>query len=189
LLTVGVRRLCATLSLLGELQPLARKLFVAPLAFFVPAVGEILVFFRARSSRLVPGRAAARCEEVRRHGDLHLPLTACSLVRSFRSRRDCHHKNAFSHWTWALPYSTPGTPAEWSGRRCPTARKPASRLRAPQRIGQASPSQCHPVRSPAAASPRDLPPVDTRRRRHHSEPCDAPGAERSVLTTERCSFA
>ena len=35
-----------------------------------------------------------------------------------------------------------------------------------------------PVRSLAAASPRDLPPVDTRRRRHHSELCDASGAER-----------
>jgi hypothetical protein len=76
--------LYATLPLLGQLQPLVRKLFVAPLAFLVPAVGEILVFFRARSFRLVPGRAATRCEEVRRHGDLHLPLTFWSLVRLLR---------------------------------------------------------------------------------------------------------
>ena len=32
--------------------------------------------------------------------------------------------------------------------------------------------KCHPVRSLAEASPRDLPPVDTRRRRHHSRLCD-----------------
>ena len=65
----------ATLPLLGQLQPLVRKLFVAPLAFLVPTVGEILVFARARSFRLVPGRTAARCAEVYRHGDLHLPLS------------------------------------------------------------------------------------------------------------------
>src|SRR5262249_61403213 len=90
--------LCATLPRRGELQPLVRKLFVAPLAFLVPAVGKILVFFRVRGvrgSRLVPTRAAARCGEVYRHGDLHL-LTLSGLVRSLRSLRDCHHKNATS---------------------------------------------------------------------------------------------
>ena len=104
--------LSATLPLLGELQPLVRELFVAPLAFLVPAVGKIFAFFRVRGSRLVPGRAAARCGEVYRHGDLHLLLTLGRLVRSLRSRRDCHHKNALSHREWALPYSTPDTPAE-----------------------------------------------------------------------------
>src|SRR5262244_1889109 len=104
--------LCATLPLLGELQPLVRQLFVAPLAFLVPAVRELSVFFRVRSTPLVPDRAIAGCEEIYRHGDLHLPLMDWSVVRSLRSRRDCHHKNALSHWEWALRYSPAGTPAE-----------------------------------------------------------------------------
>ena len=66
-----ITQLGGTLPLLGELQPLVRQLFVASLAFFVPAVGEILVFFRVRSSRLVPDRAIANCQEIYRHGALH----------------------------------------------------------------------------------------------------------------------
>src|SRR5262252_1197929 len=64
----------ATPPLLSQLQPLLPKLFVTPLAFLVPAMGEILVFFRARSFGLIRGGAAARYEQVRRHGDLHFPL-------------------------------------------------------------------------------------------------------------------
>jgi hypothetical protein len=70
-----------------------RQLFVAPLAFLVPAVREISVFFRVRSSRLVL-RAITGCGEIYHHGDLHLALTE-SLVRLLRSRRDCHHKMRF----------------------------------------------------------------------------------------------
>ena len=35
-----------------------------------------------------------------------------SLVRSLRSCRDCHHKNALYHGWNGLPYSTAGVPAE-----------------------------------------------------------------------------
>jgi hypothetical protein len=35
-----------------------------------------------------------------------------SLVRSLRSRRDRHHKNALYHGWNGLPYSTAGVPAE-----------------------------------------------------------------------------
>ena len=69
--------LSATLPLLGELQPLVRELFVAPLAFLVPAVRERSVLDRVHAGllrpRLTPDRASAGC--VHRHGDLHLPLT------------------------------------------------------------------------------------------------------------------
>ena len=89
--------LSATLPLLGELEPLVRQLFVAPLAFVVPAVRELAVLSRVRAGllclRLTPHRASAGCGEIHRHGDLHLPLD-WSVVRSLRSRRDCHHKNA-----------------------------------------------------------------------------------------------
>ena len=91
--------LCATLPLLGELQPLVRQLFVAALAFLVPAVRELSVLSRSRvrtglfRPRLTPDRAIAGCGGIHRHGDLHLPLD-WSVVRSLRSRRDCHHKNA-----------------------------------------------------------------------------------------------
>jgi len=164
-----------------------RQLFVAPLTFLVPAVGKILVFFRVRSSRLVPGRAAARYGEVYRHGDLHLLLTLGSLVRSLRSRRDCHHKNALSHREWALPYSTPNMPPGIVREALSGCTETGA---APSRTSKdwASVSiTVSPVRSLAAASSRDLPPVDTRRR-HRSELCDASGAERGMLTTERCSF-
>src|SRR6516164_9651847 len=74
--------LSATLPLLGELQP---------------AVRELSVLSRVRAGllcpRLTPDRAIAGCGEIHRHGDLHLPLD-WSVVRSLRSRRDCHHKNA-----------------------------------------------------------------------------------------------
>src|SRR5262245_64987512 len=89
--------LCATLPLLGERQPLVRQLLVAPLAFLVPAVRELSVLARVRAGlfcrRLMPDPAIARCGGIHRHGDLHLPLD-WSVVRSLRSRRDCHHKNA-----------------------------------------------------------------------------------------------
>jgi hypothetical protein len=68
--------LCAALPLLGELQPLVRQLFVAPLAFLVPAVRELLVLDRVRAGlfrpRLTPDRAIVGCGQIR-HGDLHLP--------------------------------------------------------------------------------------------------------------------
>jgi hypothetical protein len=44
--------------------------------------------------RLTRDRAIAGCGEIHRHGDLHLPLILWSVVRSLRSRRDRHHKNA-----------------------------------------------------------------------------------------------
>src|SRR5262245_33992206 len=67
--------LCATLPLLGELQPLVRQLFVATLAFLVPAVRELSVLSRSRvrtrlfCPRLTPDRAIAGCGEIHRHGD------------------------------------------------------------------------------------------------------------------------
>jgi len=65
--------LCATLPLLGELQPLVRQLFVAPLAFLVPAVRELSILSRVRTGlfrpRLTPDRAIAGCGEIHRHGD------------------------------------------------------------------------------------------------------------------------
>ena len=107
--------LSATLPLLGELQPLVRELFVAPLAFLVPAVRELSVLSRVRAGllcpRLTPDRAIAGCGEIHRHGDLHLPM-GWSLVRSLRSCRECHHKNALYHGWNGLPYSTAGVPAE-----------------------------------------------------------------------------
>jgi hypothetical protein len=99
-------------------------------------------------------------------------------VRSLRSRRDRHHKNALCHGWNGLPYSTAGVPAEWSWKRRPTARKSALCLRTFQKIRPASQSRCHPVRSLAEPSPRDLPP-DTRRRRHHSSSVMPLGVERS----------
>src|SRR5215813_10394814 len=70
--------LCATLPLLGELEPLVRQLFVAPLAFLVPAGRELSVLSRVRAGllclRLTPDRASTGCGETHRHGDLHLPL-------------------------------------------------------------------------------------------------------------------
>src|SRR5262249_45503269 len=108
--------LCATLPLLGELEPLVRQLFVAPLAFLVPAVRELAVLSRVRAGllclRLTPDRASAGCGEIHRHGDLHLPLTDWNLVRSLRLCRDCHHKNALYHGWNGLPYSRAGVPAE-----------------------------------------------------------------------------
>src|SRR5262245_59038758 len=90
--------LCAALPLLGELQPLVRQLFVAPLAFLVPAVRELSVLDRVRAGlfrpRLTPDRTIVGCGQIHRHGDLHLPPMERTLVRSLRSRRDCHHKNA-----------------------------------------------------------------------------------------------
>jgi hypothetical protein len=59
-----------TLPLLGELQPLMRQLFVAPLAFFVPAaVREVAAFRRVRTESFRPRirgltlQAIAGCEE------------------------------------------------------------------------------------------------------------------------------
>src|SRR5215813_9657367 len=89
--------LCATLPLLGELQPLVRQLFVAALAFLVPAVRELSVLDRVRAGllrlRLTPDRAIAGCWGIHRHSDLHLPLV-WSVMRSLRPRRTFLHKNA-----------------------------------------------------------------------------------------------
>src|SRR5262249_5713005 len=97
LIRLRARQLDAALPLLGKFQPLMRQLFVASLAFLVPAVRELSVLYHVRAGllcpRLTPDRAIAGCGEIHRHGDLHLPLD-WSLVRSLRSRRDCHHKNA-----------------------------------------------------------------------------------------------
>jgi hypothetical protein len=46
-----ITQLGGTLTLLGEFEPIARQLFVAPFAFFVPAI--------------------AGAEEIHGHGDLH----------------------------------------------------------------------------------------------------------------------
>ena len=97
-LIVSARQLDAALPLLGKFQPLMRQLFVAPLAFLVPAVRERSVLDRMHAGllhpRLTPDRAITGCGEIHRHGDLHLPLILCSLVRSMRWHRDRHHKNA-----------------------------------------------------------------------------------------------
>src|SRR6516165_401429 len=132
--------LSATLPLLGELQPLVRELFVAPLAFLVPAVRELSVLSRVRAGllcpRLTPDRAIAGCGEIHRHGDLHLPLD-WSVVRSLRSRRDCHHKNALFKGGMG---SRGNGAAGWLWRRPPTVREPP-RLLAPQKIRPASQSR------------------------------------------------
>src|SRR5207245_8408873 len=72
------KQLGAALPLLGELQPLMRQLFVATLAFFVPAaVRELPAFRRVRTESFRPRvrrftlQAIAGCEEIHRHGDLH----------------------------------------------------------------------------------------------------------------------
>src|SRR5262249_40989895 len=82
----------------------------------------------------------------------------CNVVRSLGSRRDRHHKNALCHGRNELPYSTADVPAECSWKRRPTARKSALCLRTFQKIRPASQSRCHPVRSLAEPSSRDLPP-------------------------------
>ncbi len=102
----------------------------------------------------------------------------CSLVRSLHSCRDRHHKNALCHGWNGLPYSRAGVPAEWSWKRPPTVRTPPCPL-ASQKIRPASQSRCHPVRSLAEPSPRDLTSGDTRRRRHHSSSVMPLGVERS----------
>src|SRR5262249_46927246 len=113
---IFVRRLCATLPLLGELQPLVRQLFVATLAFLVPAVRELSVLRHVRARllcpRLMADRAITGCGEIHRHTDLQLPLWTRSVVRSLRSRRDCHHKNALFNGCNGLPYSRADVPAE-----------------------------------------------------------------------------
>src|SRR5262245_3194041 len=91
--------LCATLPLLRERQPRVRPLSAAAPALPVPPARWSPVLTRSRvsrglsSTRVRPNRAIAGCRQIHRHGDLHLPLH-CSVVRSLRSRRDCHHKNA-----------------------------------------------------------------------------------------------
>src|SRR5262245_16486367 len=80
-----------------------RQLFVAPLAFFVPAaVRELPAFRRMRTESFRPRvgrlalRAIAGCEEIHGHGDLHhSPFLGRRLTRSLRSRCDCDHKKAF----------------------------------------------------------------------------------------------
>ena len=62
--------LCATPPLLGELQPLVRQLFVAPLAFLVPAVRELSILSRVRTGLFRPRLTPfAGCGEIHRHGD------------------------------------------------------------------------------------------------------------------------
>src|SRR5262249_4479458 len=72
------RQLDAALPLLGKLQPLMRQLFVAPLAFLVPAVRELSVLDRVRAGllclRLTPDQAIAGCEEIHCHGNLTFHL-------------------------------------------------------------------------------------------------------------------
>src|SRR5262245_22194900 len=72
------KRLGGTLPLLGELQPLMGELFVAPLAFFLPAADrELAAFCRVRTEPFRPRirgltlQAIAGCEEIYCHGDLH----------------------------------------------------------------------------------------------------------------------
>jgi hypothetical protein len=64
--------------LLGEFEPLVRQLFVAPLAFFVPATGrELSAFCGVRTQSFGPRvrgltfQMIAGCYEIHRHGDLH----------------------------------------------------------------------------------------------------------------------
>ena len=45
---------CTTLALLGELQPLARQFFVAPVALLVPAVRGLPAFCRMRADAFGP---------------------------------------------------------------------------------------------------------------------------------------
>jgi len=74
-----IKQLGGTLPLLGELQPLARQLFVALLALFVPAtVREPPAFrrvcaesLRLAVQRLNTARPIAGGEEIYCHGDLH----------------------------------------------------------------------------------------------------------------------
>jgi hypothetical protein len=151
-----------------------------------PALRSAACFPRASGGRDLGLLSCAQFSARARPGDCELPgdlsswrpppSMLWSLVRLLRSRCDCHHKNALSHWEWVLPYSTAGPPAE---KRCPRERKPAPRLCAPLRIRPASRSRCHPVRSLAEASARDLRPADGR---HdiilgcvmlHSRLCDA----------------
>ena len=48
-----ITQLGGTLTLLGELEPIARQLFVAPFAFFLPAtIGKLSAFWRTESFRL-----------------------------------------------------------------------------------------------------------------------------------------
>src|SRR5262249_21365944 len=72
------KRLGGTLPLFGELQPLMRQLFVAPLAFFVPAaVRELPAFRRVGTESFRPRvreltfQVIAGGEEIYCHGDLH----------------------------------------------------------------------------------------------------------------------
>src|SRR6516162_6582143 len=80
----GLHQLGGTLTLLGELEPIARQLFVTPFAFFLPAtIGELSAFCRVRTEsfrlavrRLNPARPIAGGGEIHGHGDLHhLPLS------------------------------------------------------------------------------------------------------------------
>jgi hypothetical protein len=74
-----IKQLGGTLPLLGELQPLARQLFVALLALFVPAtVRELPAFRRVRTESfrlavqgLNPAGPIAGGDEIHGHGDLH----------------------------------------------------------------------------------------------------------------------
>jgi hypothetical protein len=71
-----------TLTLLGELEPIARQLFVAPFAFFLPAtIGKLSAFCRLRTEsfrlavrRLNLARPITGGEQIHGHDDLrHLP--------------------------------------------------------------------------------------------------------------------
>src|SRR5262245_60237761 len=79
-----------------------RQLFVAPLAFFVPAaVRELPAFRRVRTESFRPRvrgltlQGIAGGEEIDCHGDLHHSILDGRLTRSLRSRCDCDHKKAF----------------------------------------------------------------------------------------------
>ena len=72
-------QLGGTLTLLGELEPTARQLFVAPFAFFLPAtIGKLSAFCRLRTEsfrlavrRLNLARPIVGGEEIHGHDDLH----------------------------------------------------------------------------------------------------------------------
>jgi hypothetical protein len=104
-----------TLTLLGELEPIARQLFVAPFAFFLPAtIGKLSAFCRVRTEsfrlavrRLNLARPIAGGEEIHSHSDLHhLPPCPRQISTVVTLACDCDHKNAFFHrWSGVAPPS------------------------------------------------------------------------------------
>ena len=110
-----ITQLGGTLTLLGELEPIARQLFVAPFAFFLPAtIGKLSTFCRVRTEsfrlavrRLNLARRIAGGEEIHGHGDLHhFPPCPLEISTVVTLACDCDHKNAFFHrWSGVAPSS------------------------------------------------------------------------------------